>query len=118
MSRPLAISREWALATDDAQGWRARAPRPAAARSALSLVNRSASRAPADGAGVGVDVSAEAGTAAPPSTSARGTAGPGQILRREGIQVSARRRGPAAPPEAGLRGGGGPRAWGACASAP
>src|SRR4030081_1879086 len=103
MSRAAAISLEWPLATDDAQGCRAREPRPAAARSALSLINRVASRAATEGAcvgagalgerlmpgsemamegsGRGISVSAEAGTALPPTTSTRASAGAGQILR-------------------------------------
>src|SRR5437660_5550973 len=103
MSRAPAISCEWALATDDAQGCSLRAPRPPAVRSAFSLVSSVASRTPTDGdgrgtgalrervipgsetvmpgSGRGTGVSAEAGTAAPPRTTARATAGAGQILR-------------------------------------
>src|SRR5437016_4549520 len=114
MSRAPAISCEWALATDDAQGCSLRAPRPPAVRSAFSLVSSVASRTPTDGDGTGTGalrervmpgsetvmpgrrgtgVSAEAGTTAPPMTRARATAGAGQILRNaanltpEGSQV-------------------------------
>src|ERR1700704_1482221 len=103
MSRAAAISLAWAFATDDAQGCSARASRPAAARSAFSLLNRLDSRASTEGtaagtrglgerlmpgrdvamegSGRGTGVSAEAGTALPAATSARASAGAGQILR-------------------------------------
>src|SRR6266513_56667 len=103
MSRAPAISCEWALATDEAQGCSLRAPRPPAARSAFSLVSSVASRKLTDGDGTGTGalrervipgsetlmpgngggtgVSAEAGTAAPRMTRARATAGAGQTFR-------------------------------------